>query len=254
MFSKIIVSTDTPIRTDRINHMVDQLRAAIISNTIEDQTFTEDEKRFINFRPPPPYFTTPPKILYAHPSMDSSKFEIFGFNADGKEIIAKIAKVLEGKTLDVAGNKIKVLGHKLVEEVPFLPAIAPEVVHYYTATPMILHDKQKDFNEWFAISKTYRHTDIDRYNKEMKRSIANLLRANISYQLKYRVKDKEYPFVDMIDIEIEDFFFRMDKYNKDSRPAPMLVMKFSSSWRLPTFIGHHTGKGFGMLLINKKAA
>lgn len=254
MLSKVTISTNGPIRTNRIEHMVDQLRASIISNTTGDKSFTEDEKRFINFRPPPPYFTTPPKILYAHPVINSNKFEIFAFNADGKEIIKKIAKVLEGKTIDVAGNKIKVLGHKLVEEIPFLPAIAPEVVHYYTATPMILHDKQKDFNEWFAISKTYRHTDIDKYNKEMKRSIANLLRANISYQLKHRVKDKEYPFVDTIDIEIEDFFFRVDRYNKDQRPAPMLVMKFSSSWKLPTFIGHHSGKGYGMLLINKKVA
>lgn len=250
---KAIFFTDEIIRKDKNKKMIDQLRAAIISTVIGNNIFTEEERRFINFRPPAPYFNVPVKLIFAQPSLNGAIFELFAFEEDGRVLLEKIGKALENKTLTIQDEKIKVKSFKLLDGVSYLPSPLEIKEKYYTTTYIILHDKQKDFNEWFAITKKFEETkNKEDYEKEMKRSIINLIKANIKYQLKLRVKDRNYNFIDDINIEINEFQFVLEKYHKDQRPAPMLFMKFTSDWKLPFFIGHHIGKGYGYISLDKK--
>lgn len=259
MLSKILIKTDKPITLNRKEAIIDVLRASIVNASKNSGLFSEDEKRLIDFRPPPPYYQLP-VILYGQPRPNGKEFEIFGYGAIGKEIISKMGKaLLKQKKICLklpklqATREIKIKSFELSKNnLPFLPALAESPIDYYTATPVILYDKEKDFNEWFAITENYKKSNPEQYKQEMQRSITNLIKANIETQLKQRIKDKPYPFIKDIDINIKDFIFTFHKYHKEQKPTPFLRMKFTSSWKIPMFIGHHTGKGYGMILIDKK--
>jgi len=263
MLQSIRIFTDKPVTKSRKEAIIDILRASII-NVCKNKhynTFTEDSKRLIDFRPPPPYETLP-TILYGQPTPGTKRFDIYGYGNTGKEILIKMAQ-----TLKKVGNlkfyhpnssepfrEIGITGWELKEGLPFLPTMLQNEAHYYTATPMILFDKSKKFNLWFALKKKLEQGVItqDEADKIIKEVIVFSLKGSLVTHLKQHIKDKEYAFVNDIDIKIKEYSFAMMFYHKEQPRTPFLRMKFTSNWSLPLFMGHHTGKGYGMILLDKE--
>jgi len=223
------------------------IRAAVVLACSDSKKIEEDELSWINFRPAPPY-TTPPIILYSQPMMNAPFFSIYGYGEIGKKIITKIRFLLKEKGSLRIGNEayiIKDTRYAGIED--SLPIKLLGEQKYFTPTPIILYDKTKDHGEWLAISKNFRESDPEEYTRQMTRSITNIIRGNIKYQLKKRMKEGDYEFVDNIDINITRFHFVIGEYHKTQNRTPMLYMDFTSSWKLPSFIGHHVGKGYGQI-------
>lgn len=147
----------------------------------------------------------------------------------------------------VGGSRIGIEDFEVLEDLPFMPEKNGKRHYYYTATPIVLYDKKRDHIEWYAISKKFRESDPAEYDRQMKRSITNLVKASILYQLRQRAGEREYGFVKDMDIHIEDFRFFLAHHHKERPKTPMLFMTFSSDWSLPPFVGHHTGKGYGVI-------
>lgn len=253
MFHRLIVRTDKPIRRDRKDPRIDQLRGAVIDAVKRSGLVGEEAMRWINFRPPPPYYHTPPKILYAQPAPGRRFFEIYAFGDDGLRMLGDMAESLSrARRLSVGGEIVEVARYEIQKELPWMPEKDGREYRYYTGTPLILYDKDREHREWTAITSKFIRLDPDRYDREMKRSVANLLRANLRYQLRTRVGEGDYPFVDRIGIEIDDFRFFKARYHKDRPETPMLHMRFRSNWRLPKFLGHHIGKGYGAIMLDKR--
>jgi hypothetical protein len=250
MFHKAVLFTDVPAKDEgEARNNVSQIRAAIIQACKSDRrAFTEEERRLIDFRPPQIKGYYPlPTILYAHPKKGARKIEIYSFDLD---LLEKMARFLTGKKLHLTGKDggkdIKIMDHLVVKDLPFLPRRLLERARYHTVTPLILHDKGRAIDLFFAVEKSEGREGVLEW---LKKSLPDAIRMSIKSQLTNRLgKDlSALDFVDDIDIDIEKVDYRWGKYHNDKPPVPRILVTFTSGWELPVFIGHHTGKGFGQL-------
>jgi hypothetical protein len=247
MMRLLKIKTNTPIRTKLEDPRTDQFRAAVIAACKENkQKVGEDAMRWINFRPPPPYAALP-RVIYAQPGLNRNVAGIYVYD-NSLGLLEKIEDSLRRKgRIRVGDQEVRIVDMEIRNDLPFLPVRKEETIRYRTITPMVLFDKTKEHGVYHAITKKHKESDPERFKKEMKDLIAGMMRKSIRGQLIQRAGKESPDFVDRIDIDIEDFAIRHGKYHPDQPKTPFVFMAFRSTWELPIFIGHHTGKGFGMI-------
>lgn len=181
-----------------------------------------------------------PHVLFAKPSKDS--FRLFAYGDIGLDILEKIKEIFPD-TIYLKEQKFTVIKIVLNEPESIMAKSSAKTINYATKTPIMLfrNQRRKVFD-----GIIHNNEDLTKRDIEFQKATHDLIVKNLRYQLKILVKDKEYPFLDDITLEWQEFKI-IKIHNRDSF-EPVVVGKFSTSWVLPRFIGQRIGDGFGEII------
>lgn len=193
--------------------------------------------------------TSSPQILYARPYKDKTR--IVAITPDAADALFEVASMLKDMgQLVFGGERYKITDLSLLNDV-YLPRSSQGPVYYKTVSPILLFtgNRRKLFE---GILKTNGEFDTKHTPKTieyLKTYTAELLRDDIKKKLTDYMGERNYSFVDRIDLKWEEFSLTHVPYHKDEKLTIGIKGRLVSNFYLPTFLGYKTGKGFGEIVL-----
>lgn len=230
-FHKLTIQTNQNIKDIKSHHFRQTLLAIFDDLALEDKVklnFHMTDHQFNSNSRKIPY------VLFGFPYKKT--FSLYGYNEDNK----LLELILKKLPISFYSNKQRFdIVNKYIESFEIIPII--EKTTYKTITPMLFFTgNRRKCLDAILIKENPQTRD-----KVIKEKLQKMLIENVRYQTQQLLKDKPYSQFDEITLFwIEFKFIRLQVRGKTEYGA---VGTFESNYRLPKFIGHKIGFGYGQI-------
>lgn len=178
-----------------------------------------------------------PYILYGFPK--SKSFYIYAYNND----IIVLEDIIKHLHLFFYFNsqKYKIIDIKL-QSIDVIPISYEKNISYKTISPILLFtNNRRKWLDGVIINESKNNLD-----NVLKEKIQTLIIQNVRYQMQQLFSDKSYKNFD--NILVEWLEFKLIKLTIKNKLEYGVVGKFNSNYKLPKFIGHKIGFGYGEIV------
>lgn len=188
--------------------------------------------------------TKSPPIVYARPF--KNRLRLIGISPEGADAVESILSLVQGIGEFVFDGVRHKIANAYVENQQYLPRSSNKKLFYKTGAPMLFFTGARR-KVYEGIEKTYGR-DEAKIKEYIKTYSLEMIREDIQKKLCDYYGERNYSFVEKIELEWVEYSMSLLPFHKDEKLTPGIKGVLKTNFFLPPFIGKKSGKGFGEIL------